>query len=202
MQITKRSWRAPLAVGWALRRTRELLDPWLRDGAPAQPSSLPVLWRRSGAMTRTALALAPWLRGRGGPGAAAGAAFVPPRRLRARAGAPGAYAFTEGGRQAASELAEILAAAGTPPERPRSALDFGGGAARVLPHLAALAPGIAGAGCDVDAAAIDWAAAHHPDLDWAVSSFQPPLPYPDGAFDLVYSISVLSHLDRELTGLW
>jgi SAM-dependent methyltransferase len=203
MQITKRSWRAPLAIGWALRRTRELLDPWLRDGGPAaQPSALPVPWRRGSAAARTALALVPWLRGRSGPAAAAAGALVPPRRLRARAGAAGAYAFMEGGRQAAAELSSLLAAAGRAPERPRSVLDFGCGAGRVLPHVVALAPGSAGAGCDVDAAAIDWAVEHHPDLAWSLSSFQPPLPYPPDSFDLIYSISVFSHLDRELTGLW
>ena len=201
MQITKRSWRAPLAFGWALRRTRELLDPWLREGAPAQSSALPIPWRRSSAAARTALALVPWLRGRTGS-APASSGLVPPRRLRARAGAAGAYAFAEGGRQAASELAGLLAVVGRTPEQVRATLDFGCGAGRVLPHLAALAPGSAGAGCDVDVAAIEWAAEHHPDLAWSLSSFQPPLPYPSESFDLIYSISVFSHLDRELTGVW
>ena len=119
LQITKRTWRAPPAVGWALRRTRELADP---------PSG----------------------------------SALPPRRLRARAGAAGAYAFAEGGRQAAAELAGLVRAAGRDAAQLRSVLDFGCGPGRVLPHFAALAPNAACVGCDVDAAAIDWAARSAP----------------------------------------
>jgi SAM-dependent methyltransferase len=159
VQITKRTWRAPPAVGWALRRTLELADP---------------------------------VRG----------STAPPRRLRARAGASGAYAFTEGGRQAAAELAGLVRAAGRDPAQLRSVLDFGCGPGRVLPHFAALAPEAACVGCDVDAAAIDWAAREHRALGWSLTSFHPPLPYESGRFDLVYAISVFSHLDRGLAGMW
>jgi SAM-dependent methyltransferase len=159
VQISKRTWRAPPAVGWVLRRLRELAD-----------------LRRAPAM--------------------------PPRRLRARAGAAGTGAFTEGGRQAAAELAGLLRAAGRDPAQLRSVLDFGCGPGRVLPHFAALAPQAACVGCDVDAAAIDWAARAHRALGWSLTSFHPPLPFEDGRFDLVYAISVFSHLDRGVAGLW
>ena len=81
-------------------------------------------------------------------------------------------------------------------------LDFGCGAGRVLPHVARLAPAAVCAGCDVDRMAVEWAAAHRPGLAWAVSSFEPPLPYPDEAFDLIYSISVFSHLGSGLQLRW
>jgi SAM-dependent methyltransferase len=161
VQITKRSWRTPPAVGWALRRTRELADPFLGDGGQ-----------------------------------------VPPRRLRARAGAPAAHAFTQGGRQAAAELAGLMRAAGRDPGQLRSVLDFGCGPGRVLPHVARLAPQAVCVGCDVDAAAIDWAGRHHPGLEWSLSSFHPPLPFETGRFHLIYAISVFSHLDRGVAALW
>jgi SAM-dependent methyltransferase len=168
VQITKRTWRTPPpAVGWALRRTRELADPALGDGLG--------------------------VRAPGG---------VPPRRLRARAGAPGAYAFIEGGRQASRELAGLMRAAGRDPAQVRSVLDFGCGPGRVLPHVAELAPQAECVGCDVDAAAVDWAARHLPGLGWSLSSFHPPLPFQDGRFDVVYAISVFSHLDRAVAALW
>jgi SAM-dependent methyltransferase len=183
MQITKRSWRAPLVVGWALRRTRELLDPWLRGGAPAPPSLLPVPWTRRRAVAR----LIPRPRRPAAEEAVvAGSGPVPPRRLRARVGAPGAYAFVEGGRQAAAQLADVLVSAERDLGGLRSALDFGCGAGRVLSHFAALAPACACAGCDVDESAVSWVSRHRPELAWSLSSFQPPLPYPSDSFDLVY----------------
>ena len=57
-------------------------------------------------------------------------------------------------------------------------------------------------GCDVDPNAIAWAARHRPELSWALSSSEPPLPYAEESFDLVYSISVFSHLDEALQDRW
>jgi SAM-dependent methyltransferase len=167
-QITKRAWRAPAAVGWALRRTRELADPLLPDA----------------------------------PGTSTPGAEIPPRRLRARAGAAGAHAFAQGGRQAADELAGLVRAGGRDPAQLRSVLDFGCGPGRVLPHFARLAPAAACVGCDVDEAAIDWAARHQRGLGWSLTSFYPPLPYAARRFDLVYAISVFSHLDRAVAAMW
>ncbi len=127
---------------------------------------------------------------------------LPPRRLRARAGAAGAWEYFEGGRQAAAELEQILRAAGRDPAQLDSVLDFGCGAGRVLGHFAAVAPGAECSGCDVDQAAIAWATAHRRDWQWSVSSFEPPLPYDAGRFELVYSISVFSHLGRGLQDRW
>lgn len=127
---------------------------------------------------------------------------LPPRRLRARAGAGGRWEYFEGGRQAAAELAAGLGAAQRSPSELRAVLDFGCGVGRVLPHFAALAPRSACAGCDVDQSAVAWASTHRPGIDWALSSFAPPLPYQSDRFDLVYSISVFSHLGSELQAQW
>src|SRR5206468_7204796 len=121
---------------------------------------------------------------------------------RARAGAPEARAFIAGGRQSAAELAAIVRDVGGDPGRLRSILEFGCGAGRVLPHFAQLAPEAACVGCDVDEAAILWAARNQPHLGWSLSSFHPPLPYAADSFDLVYSVSVFRHLDRGLAVLW
>jgi SAM-dependent methyltransferase len=162
--------RAPLAAGWALRRTRELIE------------RMPV-------------------RGRGSlPSAEADA--LPPRRLRARAGAPGAAEYLDGGRLAAQALAAGVRSAGGDPAQLTSVLDFGCGAGRVLPHFARLAPGARCAGCDVDRAAVEWAAARRPVGEWSLSSFEPPLPFAPERFDLVYSVSVFSHLGHGLQERW
>jgi SAM-dependent methyltransferase len=163
--VTLRPPTAPLPIGWAARRVRELVDP--------------LAVRRAG-----------------------GTVTVPPRRLRARTGAPGVSEFVDGGIAAAGELSATLSQIGRPLPEISSVLDLGCGSARVLPHVAALAPGAECAGCDVDAAAIDWARSHQPRIRWERSRFEPPLPFADGSFELVYSISVFSHLDERLGDDW
>jgi SAM-dependent methyltransferase len=81
-------------------------------------------------------------------------------------------------------------------------LDFGSGSGRVLPWIAALAPDARCCGCDVDAAAITWAARHLRDREWLLTGGEPPLPFASERFDLVYSISVFSHLDEPLQDRW
>jgi SAM-dependent methyltransferase len=122
---------------------------------------------------------------------------VPPRRLRARTGAPGANEFLEGGVIAARELTQGLSLSEL-----GSILDLGCGSARVLPHIASLALNASCTGCDVDGTAIAWAAGHHPELRWVHSGYEPPLPFDDGSFELLYSISVFSHLDEPLGDAW
>lgn len=127
---------------------------------------------------------------------------IPPRRLRARAGAPGVREYREGGARAAIELAAGLRGAGGELATQVAILDFGCGAGRVLPHVAGLVPGAACIGCDVDRDAIEWARAHRPGLDWTLSSFEPPLPFAAESFDLVYAVSVFSHLGRGPQDRW
>lgn len=127
---------------------------------------------------------------------------VPPRSLRARVGTPAVGDFVTGGREAAGELVAALDVAGVAVQELRSVLDFGCGPGRVLPHLAAMAPHAECSGCDVDATAIRWAASAHPELSWAVSGFDPPLPFDAERFELVYSISVISHLDEQRADRW
>ncbi|MGI8428670.1 MAG: class I SAM-dependent methyltransferase [Solirubrobacteraceae bacterium] len=180
--------RPPLSLGWAVKRARELFDPLSvrRARAPAASSGASSPLAAFGATTHP-VAFAP---------------PVPPRRLRARTGAPGIREFTDGGRQAALELASAIEAAGGSLTRVGSALDFGCGSGRVLPHLAALAPDALCSGCDVDSDAINWASRHRPELDWSISSCDPPLAFAAQSFDLVYSISVFSHLDEHAQDRW
>jgi SAM-dependent methyltransferase len=134
----------------------------------------------------------------------AGSPVVPPRRLRARTGAPGVADWVGGGAQAARELADALGAAGVPLsiEDARTVLDLGCGAGRVLPHVATMAPAARCVGADVDGAAIGWARSRFPALHWEHTGFDPPLPFEPASFQLVYSISVFSHLNERLSDAW
>jgi SAM-dependent methyltransferase len=120
---------------------------------------------------------------------------VPPRRLRARTGAPGAGDWSATGATAAAELNAAAALEGF-----SSVLDLGCGSGRVLTHVAERVQ--QAAGCDVDGEAIAWASEHHPQIEWVRSQFDPPLPFGDERFELVYSISVFSHLDEALGDAW
>ena len=103
---------------------------------------------------------------------------------------------------AAVALSDALTDAGGSMSEARAVLDFGCGSGRVLPHMAALAPNALCTGCDVDGGAITWAARHLPALDWSLSDAVPPLPFGADQFDIVYSISVFSHLDEPLQDRW
>lgn len=78
----------------------------------------------------------------------------------------------------------------------RRVLDFGCGAGRVLRQFALLAPGAELHGCDLHAPSVDWINERlSPPLQAFVPVEGEPLPRPDGYFDLVYGVSVFTHLD-------
>ena len=72
-------------------------------------------------------------------------------------------------------------------------LDFGCGAGRTLRHL--LDEPAELYGCDVHGPSIRWLEEHlSPPLNVVQSGTRPPLPYEAGAFDLVYALSVFTHI--------
>jgi SAM-dependent methyltransferase len=74
-------------------------------------------------------------------------------------------------------------------------LDFGCGPGRTLRHFVDAYPDTSFAGCDIDAPSIDWLAAQAPDNCRAfLNGETPPLDSAAGSFDLVYAVSVFTHL--------
>jgi SAM-dependent methyltransferase len=74
-------------------------------------------------------------------------------------------------------------------------LDFGCGAGRVIRHFAQDATSAEIWGCDIDPPSIEWAKEHlSPPFQFALSQELPPLPFSDSHFDLIYAISVYTHL--------
>jgi len=72
-------------------------------------------------------------------------------------------------------------------------LDFGCGAGRTLRHL--LDEGAELHGCDLHAPSIHWLDEHlSPPLHVLQNARRPPLPYEDASFDLVYALSVFTHI--------
>ena len=77
----------------------------------------------------------------------------------------------------------------------RRALDFGCGAGRTLRQFMDEAERAEISGCDVDADSVAWVREHlSPPLQAFVSGAEPPLDQPDGHFELIWAISVFTHL--------
>ena len=83
-----------------------------------------------------------------------------------------------------------------------SILDFGCGCGRTLLWLMRQFPDPLFCGADVDAEAIAWCRAHLPAADWRVNAAAPPLAFADHEFDLIYAVSVFTHLPADLQQLW
>jgi SAM-dependent methyltransferase len=83
----------------------------------------------------------------------------------------------------------------------RRVLDFGCGAGRVLRHFADLAEDAEFWGCDIDEPSILWMHEHmSPPFHVFNSSEEPGLPQEDGYFDLIYAISVYTHITEHWAG--
>lgn len=80
-------------------------------------------------------------------------------------------------------------------------LDFGCGCGRVLRHWARLR-GPRVHGVDYNRELIEWVARNLPFVDVRQNHLRPPLPFSSASFDLVYALSVFTHLDAELGRLW
>jgi SAM-dependent methyltransferase len=124
---------------------------------------------------------------------------IPPPHLQVRVTGAAAGGYHNEGHKVALQIADILAAGGYPLERARSILDFGCGPGRVISSIADMIPGARLFGSDIDAEAIAWAQTNLGDIgDFRVNDPEPPLPFADESFDLVYSISIFTHLPEEL----
>jgi SAM-dependent methyltransferase len=104
--------------------------------------------------------------------------------------------FFSSGRESVGELKRTLAIAGRTLDSFTSILDFGCGCGRMLLWMKELGSTSMLYGTDVDAEAIAWCHEHIPYARVTVNDADPPLPYPDGAFDLVFNHSVFTSAAR------
>jgi len=109
-------------------------------------------------------------------------------------------AFVRNGRSIADRVAAHIKEF-APASGPLTVLDFGAGVGRValpmwfdykmLTHV-----------CDVDASAMEYLAKTFDEVDVKTTNFKPPLPYDDNTFDVVYSISIWTHLHADDQIAW
>lgn len=127
----------------------------------------------------------------------------PPELLMQIANDPSVEAFVSSFPHVRVAVSDYLGRAGYRFGGFRRILDFGCGVGRFLFAMKeVLGPEQRMFGCDIDSQCIDWCSGN---IDFAKvtrSQIAPPLPYRDGEFDLVYALSVFTHLSLDLQFAW
>jgi SAM-dependent methyltransferase len=127
---------------------------------------------------------------------------LPPERLLVEvAGSADLRWFVEGGQLALESIRASLATQGVDLEQLSSVLDFGCGVGRVLRHW----PNpdrMRLHGTDINPALIRWSSDHLPFAAFRTNRTTPPLEYADSTFDLIYALSVFTHLPEDLQTAW
>ncbi len=82
-------------------------------------------------------------------------------------------------------------------------LDWGCGPARIIRHM----PALLGKtndyfGTDYNPITIAWCSAQIKGISFSTNHLNPPLPYPENQFDILYGISILTHLSEENQSAW
>lgn len=106
------------------------------------------------------------------------------------------------GRESVREIERALAIADRSLDSFQSILDFGCGCGRMLLWMEELGRTRALHGTDIDAEAIAWCREHIPYAKLSVNDGDPPLPFADGAFDLIFNHSVFTHIDEPRQDAW
>jgi SAM-dependent methyltransferase len=120
---------------------------------------------------------------------------LPPAELIVRvAGTADVDWFLEGGRLGYETVRAHV------PGRPESVLDFGCGCGRVTRYW--LGTGAHVAGSDLNEDAVEWCRKNLPFARFEENGLAPPLDFEDAGFDLVYGLSVFTHLPEELQIAW
>jgi SAM-dependent methyltransferase len=127
---------------------------------------------------------------------------LPPRRLRQRvSGFDDAARWLRAGEVDARLIRELLQANDEPIEQMSAVLDLGCGCGRVARWWAGLGgPRIYG--CDYDGMLTDWCRQNLPFLRVKTNASVPPLPFRGESMELVYAISLFTHLAAEAQRQW
>jgi SAM-dependent methyltransferase len=126
---------------------------------------------------------------------------LPPAHLQYLVAGYAGPGFEQDGANAADSLRHVLRRTGGDIDGCRAVLEFGVGSARIARHWARIA-GREWHGCDYNETLVAWCQANLPFLQTVRNDLEPPLPYADARFDLVYSYSVFTHLPEPLQHRW
>lgn len=105
--------------------------------------------------------------------------------------------FVNVGSRCAKDIQAIMQLAGESVASRNRVLDFGCGCGRTLNWLSKDNASVSFFGTDIDEKSIGWCRRNYPDIEFHVNDLSPPLSFPNNSFDLVYAVSVFSHLDEK-----
>ena len=128
---------------------------------------------------------------------------APPKALQVRV--VGGYSpdFIESGWQTFHIFEQALAGAGREIRSFETVLDFGCGCGRVIRAFHQMSPQARLYGTDIDGEAIDWLAGNYQSFaHFSLNGHLPPFAFGDGSFDLIYGISVFTHLSETMQDAW
>lgn len=85
----------------------------------------------------------------------------------------------------------------------KTILDWGCGPGRIIRHL----PSLIGNGCsflgtDYNKNSIEWCSKNLPDIQFNKNSLEADLPYDDNSIDVIYGLSILTHLSEQMHYDW
>lgn len=132
-----------------------------------------------------------------------GFAHLPPAHLRDRVhGSTNIDSFLEVGRKCSQDIESSLMKIDRDLGSFQQILDFGCGCGRTLIWFANRSQPSSFYGTDTDADAISWCRNNLDFVSFGVNMPLPPLEYPSETFDLIYAISVFTHLDEDHQFRW
>jgi SAM-dependent methyltransferase len=126
---------------------------------------------------------------------------IPPFDLRRITAKRSIDNYVKSGQRIVNSFIEGLNSVGKDINQFGQILDFGCGAGRQIQYFYDYKTSKV-TGCDPNADHIQWLSANYPLANFYASKFDPPLPFGDGHFDLVYSVSVFTHLSEKAQFNW
>ena len=128
---------------------------------------------------------------------------LPPEGLRFRVGGSlDPERFRDVGRRSVRAIEGGLALLDRRVDECERVLDFGSGCGRTLIGFSERYPLDRFSATDIDAEAVGWCCEHLSLASCGVNEALPPLHYPDDYFDLIYAVSVFTHLDEDRQFRW
>lgn len=130
-------------------------------------------------------------------------AHLPPARLRYRThGAPDIDSFLSVGKKCSQDIEAALMKINRDLSSFKHILDFGCGCGRTLIWFAEHSRSSYFYGTDIDVDAISWCRNNLDFANFGINKSLPPLQYPSEMFDLIYAISVFTHLNEDYQFHW